>query len=200
MTYPGLGGQQSPPQNAAPAGQLVPGVQPGVSSQVVASRVIIIGTGGELLVYSPTAGAGTLTASIAAAATTDQYGNHIVQGTASYGSGFATSEQAGIIQFYTGSLAGGWTTTGSITTDSLGDIALLAAVGRQVITNNVVIDDGSGNLTANSGTFGALTVAGSTNTGSGNNGGVTSGPSGTVSAFPAAGPNHTHAEVHQHPF
>lgn len=35
-------------------------------------------------------------------------------------------------------------------------------------------------------------------TGSALNGGVTSGPSGTVSAFPAAGPNHTHAMDHTH--
>lgn len=43
------------------------------------------------------------------------------------------------------------------------------------------------------------TVNGSSSTGAGDNGGVTSGPSGTVSAFPAAGPNHTHAELHHHP-
>ena len=46
---------------------------------------------------------------------------------------------------------------------------------------------------------GSLSVNGSTSTGAGDNGGVTSGPSGTVNAFPAAGPNHTHAEFHHHP-
>ena len=75
MTYPGLGGQQPPPQNAAPAQQLVPGVQPGATGQVVASRVIIIGTGGELLVYTPTAAAGNLLVSIAGSAGTDSFGN-----------------------------------------------------------------------------------------------------------------------------
>lgn len=75
MTFPGLGGQQPPPQNSAPAGQLTPGIQPGASGQVVASRVIIIGTGGELLVYSPTAGAGNLILSIAGNAGTDPFGN-----------------------------------------------------------------------------------------------------------------------------
>lgn len=75
MTFPGLGGQQPPPQNSAPAGQLTPGIQPGASGQVVAQRVIIIGTGGELLVYSPAAGAGNLILSIAGSAGTDSFGN-----------------------------------------------------------------------------------------------------------------------------
>jgi hypothetical protein len=195
VTYPGLGGQQPAPQNASPAGQLVPGVQPGVSSQVVASRVIIIGTGGELLVYSPSAGVGTLIASVAGAATTDSFGNHVLQGTASYASGFAASLIGGAVAFYTGSLAGGWTASASIITDAFGDLFLLAASGRSVTTTNNTLDDGAGGAAVAS-----LTVGGSTITGSGNNGGVTSGPSGTVSAFPAAGPFHTHAEVHQHPF
>ena len=89
MTYPGLGGQQAPPQNAAPAGQLVPGVQPGVTGQIVATRVVIIGSGGELFVYSPTRAAGNLIASIAGAAGTDPLGNHFLAGVASYASAFA---------------------------------------------------------------------------------------------------------------
>ena len=84
MTYPGLGGQQPPPQNASPAGQLTPGVTPGVSGQVVATRVIIIGSGGELLVYSPTAAAGNLVASVAGAAGTDSFGNSFPEGIAAY--------------------------------------------------------------------------------------------------------------------
>lgn len=195
MTDPGTGGLVPPPINA-PAGAPIPvGVQPGTTGQVVARRVIIIGTGGELLVYTPTAGAGTLINSVAGAATTDNYGNNVLSGSATYGPGFATSMQAGIVQFYTGSLAGGWTAAGSVGTDSLGDILLLAALGRTVITLNNTLDDGSGNMTV----AGTLTVGGSSSTGPGDNGGVTSGPSGTVSAFPAAGPNHTHAELHHHP-
>jgi len=72
---------------------------------------------------------------------------------------------------------------------------LTPAIGRSVTTTNNTLDDGSGGMAVTS-----LTVGGSSNTGSGNNGGVTSGPSGTTNAFPAAGPNHTHAEIHQHPF
>lgn len=40
--------------------------------------------------------------------------------------------------------------------------------------------------------------SGSLEVGPADNGGTTSGPSGTVSSFPAAGPNHTHAMSHQH--
>jgi hypothetical protein len=145
--------------------------------------------------YSPAPGAGNLTSSQAPAAGTDPYGNHYLAGVATYGPGFATALTAGAIGFYTGSLAAGWTFVASMSTDSLGDLILLAASGRSVLTNNNTLDDGAGNMAV-----AGLTVAGSSNTGSGNNGGVTSGPSGTVNAFPAAGPNHTHAEVHQHPF
>jgi hypothetical protein len=161
MTYPGLGGQQSPPQNAAPAGQLVPGVQPGVSSQIIASRVIIIGTGGELLVYSPTAASGNLIASIAGAATTDSFGDNVLQGNASYGATFAAALNAGFVQFYTGSLAGGWTVSATIETDVFGDIFLLAKSGRSVTTTDNTLDDGSGNMVVS----GTLSVGGSTDTG-----------------------------------
>lgn len=80
MTVPGLGGQQPAPQNSAPAAQLTPGVTPGSTGQVVATRVIIIGPGGELLVYSPTAGAGNLILSIAGSAGTDAFGNSFPAG------------------------------------------------------------------------------------------------------------------------
>jgi hypothetical protein len=64
MTYPGLGGQQPPPQNAAPAGQLVPGIQPGTTGVIVASRVIVIGETGGIFLYD---GSGNLIGSWAAA-------------------------------------------------------------------------------------------------------------------------------------
>lgn len=77
----------------------------------------------------------------------------------------------------------------------------LTVGGSTTVNINLTVD---GSLTVNTGASisGGLTVDtinGSANTGSGNNGGVTSGPSGTVTSFPAAGPNHTHAEIHQHP-
>jgi hypothetical protein len=69
----------------APRGpQLGVGVQPGASGVVRARQVIIVGTGGELLVYSPAAGPNTLIASIAGADFTDSYQNAGFQGIASY--------------------------------------------------------------------------------------------------------------------
>jgi hypothetical protein len=141
VTYPGLGGQQPPPQNAAPAGQLVPGIQAGTTGQVVASRVIIIGTGGELLVYTPTAGAGNLIASVSGAATSDTFGNQVLQGVASYQSTFANAIIGGAVLFYTGTEAGGWTFVSQVETDSSGDL-LLDATGH-VFANGTQIDGGS---------------------------------------------------------
>jgi hypothetical protein len=75
----GLGGVV--PAANAPSGPVAGiGVQPGTSSRIVASQVIIIGTGGQLLVYSPTAGAGNLITSISGSATTDTYGDAVPQG------------------------------------------------------------------------------------------------------------------------
>lgn len=86
MTFPGLGGQQPPPQNAAPAGQLTPGVTPGVTGQVIARRVIIVGANGEFLVYNPAIAAGDLVVSIAGEAGTGLAGDTVQPGVVSYDS------------------------------------------------------------------------------------------------------------------
>lgn len=133
MTYPGLGGQQPPPQNAAPAGQLVPGVQPGVTGQIIASRVIIIGSGGDLFVYEPTAAAGNLKVSISGivGGGTDQFGNHFVFEVGVYDNagGFFTQLGAGFITFGTGTLAGGWTANTTVENDATGNLQLAATGG-----------------------------------------------------------------------
>ena len=156
---PGTGGLLPPPVNA-PAGQATPvGVQPGTPSQIARVTQIIITPGAVLqgiFTYSSNPGAaGTLIESASVAtASTDQYGNHYVTGHASYAANFAASLNAGVIQFYTGSLAGGWTPAGEVEIDSSGDLFLLAASGRTVSTNNNTLDDGSGNMTvAGTGTF-----------------------------------------------
>lgn len=201
----GAGGQPPPrPDQYARPQPYVP-VSPGGTPVIRVHEIIVTPAGtleGMFTYSSNPPAAGTLIESAGVeAAGTDASGNHFVPGHASYAGNFATSLNAGFIQFYTGSLAGGWTATGSLAADTLGDLALLAASGRSIITNNVTLDDGAGNLsTGGSGTFGSLTVGGSGSTQLGDNGGVTSGPSGTVNAFPAAGPNHTHAEAHHHPF
>jgi hypothetical protein len=198
MTIPGQGGQPPPRPDQQTRPQPYVPVSPG-GTPIARVTEVIVTPGGALegiFTYSsnpPAAGTLIETAGVQTAGT-DPYGNHFVTGHASYAGNFATALNAGFVQFYTGSLAGGWSTTGSITTDSLGDIAILAAVGRSVITTNNTLDDGSGNMSVV-----GLTVNGSSSTGAGDNGGVTSGPSGTVNAFPAAGPNHTHAELHHHP-
>lgn len=205
MTIPGAGGQVPPRPDQRVIGQPYVPVSPGGTPIARVTEIII--TPGAVLegifTYSSSPpAAGTLIESAGVAtAGTDASGNHFVTGHASYAGSFATSLNAGFIQFYTGSLAAGWTPSASIAIDALGDMAILAAVGRSVLTNNQTLDDGSGNMTVSAAlACASLTVGGSSITGSGNNGGVTSGPSGTVSSFPAAGPNHTHAETHQHPF
>jgi hypothetical protein len=86
MTFPGLGGQQPPPQNAAPSGQLTPGVTPGVTGQVIARRVIIVGANGEFLVYNPAIAAGDLAVSIAGVAGTGLAGDTVEPGVVAYDS------------------------------------------------------------------------------------------------------------------
>jgi hypothetical protein len=130
----GAGGLAAP--GNAPRGPVpVPGVQPGTAGQVVASRVTIIGTGGQLLVYSPVAAAGNLLFSVAAKPGTDQYKNAFLAGAASYTQKTPTSFTAvvlvsGGITFYSASAsAGPWTTTASITIDGSGNMQLAAPGG-----------------------------------------------------------------------
>lgn len=198
MTYPGLGGQQQPPYNA-PAGQAPqPGVTPGVPPVLRVTEIIITpgGTIEGIFTYStrPPAAGTLIESSSVATAGVDAFGNHFVTGHASYAGNFATSLNAGFIQFYTGSLAGGWTATGSIEADTLGDIAILAAGGRSVITLNNTLDDGSGNATI-AANLTVSTINGSSNTGTGLPAGVpTGGPNGGVFA------GHTHDfDGHTHP-
>lgn len=73
-TIPGAGGQVPPrPDQQTQQAQPVP-VSPG-GGQIIARKVTIIGSGGELLVYSPAAAAGDLIASIAGMSFTDSFGN-----------------------------------------------------------------------------------------------------------------------------
>lgn len=165
MTIPGAGGQPPPRPDQQTYPQPYVPVSPGGTPRIRVTEVIITPGGileGIFTYSSNPPAAGTLieTAGVQAAGT-DPYGNHFVPGHASYAGNFATALNAGFVQFYTGSLAGGWTATGSITTDSLGDIAILAAAGRQTITLNQTLDDGSGNMTV----AGTLTVGGSSSTG-----------------------------------
>ena len=141
-----------------------------------------------LFIYTPTEAAGNLAESSASAAGTDQFLNNYVPGHATYDNvnGVAASLDAGLVQFYTGSLAGGWTAAGSVAGDPSGDILLTPKAGRAVLTANSTLDNGSGNMSV----AGTLTVNGSPNTSTNGlpNGGI-QGTSGAASA----GTAHTHA-------
>lgn len=155
MTFPGLGGQQPPPQNAPPAQTPVPGITPGVPSVLTVTEIVIV-PGGQLegiFTYSskpPAAGTLIESASVAVAGT-DAYGNHYVAGHATYASTFAAALGAGFVQFYTGSLSAGWTAGAVVETDGAKGLILS---GTAVQTPNNVLDDGSGNASV----AGALTL------------------------------------------
>ena len=178
------------------------GWQTQVAIQLQAGNTIINATG--VLTYSGPPAAGNLSASEAPASGTDQFGNNFLAGVCSYGATIATQMGSGFITFYTGSLAGGWSSKGTIATDSLGDILISAAAGRQVITLNNTLDDGSGGATfGGTVAVAALTVGGSSNTGSA---GLPDGTINGTSGGASAGTAHTHGPgsfavtngVHQH--
>lgn len=170
-----------------------------VAIQLLAGDTIINAAGN--FTYSGAPAAGNLSASQAPLPGVDQFGNHYLAGVVSYGSTDATQLVSGFISFYTGSLAGGWVLKATQEFTSVGVVFFSGGL----LSGNNTLDDGAGNaaivgaLTV-SGNLGISTINGSAHTQNGSNGGVTSGPSGTVNAFPAAGPNHTHAEIHNHPY
>lgn len=92
--------------------------------------------------YSPAPGAGNLVASTAAAAGVDPYGDNYLEGTATYGPGYATSLNGGFVAFWTGSLSGGWTQVASVQTDASGDL-ILACSGTGTIQLDSAVEAGS---------------------------------------------------------
>lgn len=156
-----------------------------VAVQLQAGNTIINSSGD--FIYNPSPGANNLSSSIAPAAGTDQFGNRYLAGPTSYSATLAIQMNAGNVIFYTGSLAGGWTAGAQITTDSLGDLNLLPLTGRQAVTRNNTLDDGSGNMS----TSGTLTSGGTfTNNGATaklNNAASQTVPAGAVSGFPISG-------------
>jgi hypothetical protein len=78
--------------------------------------------------YSGTPAAGNLISSQSNLTSTDSFGNHYLEGTCSYGTSFACAMIGGALEFFTGSLSGGWTFKAEVLTDSSGDL-LLEATG-----------------------------------------------------------------------
>lgn len=163
----------------------------------------IINPNGEFT-YSGAPAAGNLAVSVAPAAGTDQFGNHYLEGLASYGGGTATQIDQGAIDLFTGSLAAGWTSRATIFISAGGVIELITSAG--VITSNNTLDNGAGNasVSGNLAVAGTLSVAGSTNTGtsgltdgtingSSSNAGLTNGQIANTSGPASAGTAHTHS-------
>jgi hypothetical protein len=113
------------------------------SGIVVASKVVIIGAQGELLVYSPSAGANTLILSISGVVggSLDAYGNHVNFGLNIYDNagGFFTQYGAGFVTFGTGTGTGGWTANSSFQNDALGNLYLDTAGGGSVFVNGTAL-------------------------------------------------------------
>jgi hypothetical protein len=82
--------------------------------------------------YSPAPGTGNLIGSVAAASGVDPYGNNYLQGTVTYGSGFASSLNGGFLVLWSGSLSGGWTQVATIETDVSGDLILVCSGGGSI--------------------------------------------------------------------
>lgn len=192
MTIPGAGGQPPPRIDQQYPGSTPVPVSPG--GQPLARVTQIIVTPGGVLqgifTYSsnpPAAGTLIESASVISAGV-DKYGNNFLAGHSSYGSGFATSVQAGQVAFYTGSLSGGWTFEANIQVSVAGLLILEAA--STLISDNLEVGS---NLTVD----GTLSVGGSSDTGtpstnSTSNNGLTDGTIGGTSGAASAGTAHTH--------
>ena len=70
---------------------------------------------------------------------TDSFGNNYLAGASSYSATNATSLDAGFIQLYSGSLAGGWTLQADIETDSSGDLILVCAGSGSIQLDSAVV-------------------------------------------------------------
>jgi len=149
VTIPGAGGQVPP--RADQAGISAAGQPPGVVvapggkplTQVTQLQVVPGGVLQGIFTYSsnpPAAGTLIETASIAAAGT-DKFGNNYLAGMATYSATTATQLNNGLIAFYTGSLAAGWTVASTMQFFSG---LILISGGLQ--TGNNVLDDGLGNV------------------------------------------------------
>ena len=212
---PGVGGVPDRPPGYTPPDQ--PGVAAGSPNVIRARQVIIVGANGELLIYNPTVATGNLVVSATGPSGTGLAGDTVQAGVTVYAAGGFPFAQlnAGVLNFQATSgqfapgivesfgVAGevGITSGLATNTDSAAnmiiDSAQASGLAQSLVSLQAAITQVTGNLQV-TGTGSSL--GGSTSTGAGDNGGVTSGPSGTVNAFPAAGPNHTHAEVHHHPY
>ena len=139
-----------------------------------------------IFLYSGPPSAGNLVNSITNFGGTDPYGNHYLTGSASYGSsnGQAVANVDGVLFFYTGSLAAGWTPQGSIQADTTNPDQI-DTEGNALISGNLIVQGTA--LTVN-GTNIIATLSGQPTTTNGLPNGGIAGTSGSASA----GTAHTH--------
>ena len=134
--------------------------------------------------YSGTPAAGNLIASVATAAGTDAFGNNYVAGVGSYAAAFASQLGGGVVTFYHGSLAGGWTQGGFVETTSTGGLVLDTGAGSCTITGALSVN-GSGSTASSGLTDGTIN-------GSSSSAGLTNGTINGTSGGASAGTAHTH--------
>jgi hypothetical protein len=141
--------------------------------------------------YSPSPGAGNLVQSSGTTANgTDAYGNHYIQGNATYGGDVASVTEGGAFIYLSGSLSGGWSELGALASDGSGDLISTMPGTLELGGGLAVAGDGqvTGNLTL-------TTINGSSDTGTALPAGVpTGGPnSGTFAGHTHDFDGHTHA-------
>lgn len=216
---PGVGGLPDRPPGYTPPDQ--PGVAAGSPNIIRARQVIIVGSNGELLIYNPTVASGNLVVSGAGVLGTGLAGDTVQAGLTAYSATGFAQLISGVLNFMatagqnspgfvgTFNVAGqcgissGLATGGDSAANMIAESAVASGAGQSTVSLQATVTQATGSLTVGTNltvTGTGSSLGGSTSTGVGDNGGVTSGPSGTVSSFPAAGPNHTHAEVHHHPY
>jgi hypothetical protein len=189
-TYPGLGGQQPPPQNASPAGQLIPGIQPGTSSSVVQARLVIVsgptGVIEGIFVYAPgtTPGPGNTPIAAMTNGTTDPFSNTVKPQISSQSGGQYASLTGAVLQFLatltqfqaaqigTGAIQGQLFLTSGLQTNvdvgsSVAVQSSAAAGGSSTIALSAAVTQVVNSLTVggNATITGTLSVNGSTSTG-----------------------------------
>lgn len=109
-----------------------------ITSTTFEGTDFIINSSGSFF-YSGTPGTGNLTFAVTSASS-DSFGNKTVPGLSSYNSsGYATSVNSGFIEFYTGSLGAGWSTSAIIETSGSGGL-ILQASGSAYITLGSEVD------------------------------------------------------------
>ena len=142
------------------------------SQTIVANRVILVGAGDALLVYTPSEGPGNLAYSISPAPFTDKFGNPVLQGETSYepfDNSFYIRTFANLLRFGDLNIPGdpegtiGWEASGNLqlTSGGAGDSAVIALVSMTGVNPQILLDgtgaSGEVDTILNGGLYGEVT-------------------------------------------